>query len=73
MSMLEHLDQLAPENDRLIMNEVSYDVLLEKMHEGIYPKHGSKWLRSIRDDSSPTIDTLHWTTIRDCKMSNKKK
>jgi hypothetical protein len=33
MSMLENLDQLAHENDKLIMNEVSYDVPLEKMHE----------------------------------------
>jgi hypothetical protein len=33
MSMLEHLDQLAHEKDILTMNEVSYDVPLEKMHE----------------------------------------
>jgi len=33
MSMLEHLDQLAHENDILTLNEVSYDVPLEKMHE----------------------------------------
>jgi hypothetical protein len=54
------LDQLAHENDILTMNEVSYDVPLEKMHEWIYPKHGSRWWRGLREDSSPIVDTLHW-------------